>query len=227
MPFNRQRRLVVAGGIVALVVWIVVLLHDDGSVLSILVRAVPTVSSLLVKDVSSRMGWARDSSAADVLQTMKKYYKRGRYDDAIKAGIAWTEKHPDDSWNGLIYMEASALYLKKAEKDDEHAEEDVTAVLVYRDKALPLFPNNLYWLQRLAAISESAGDLSPTQRCVQYRNAMKLLDRVNILLAAEKDRVARQFKPNPADCEQMKCVSEQVDTSISSVRGKLQHSACE
>jgi hypothetical protein len=216
LSFSRQQRLVVAGGIVALVVWIVVLLHDDGSVLGILVREVPT-----------HEGWASDSSAADVLGRMRKYEKKSRYDDAIKAGIAWTEKHPDDGWNGWIYMEVSALYLKKARKDEEHAEEDVTEVILYRDKALPLFPDDLYWLQRLAAISESAGDLSPTQRCVQYRNTMKLLDRVNILLTEEKDRVARQFRPDPADCEQMKCVSEQFDTSVNRVRGKLQQSGCE
>jgi hypothetical protein len=215
LAFNRQKRLVVAGviAVAALVVWSVV---DDSSVLGILVRQVP-----------SYMGWAPDSTAADVLRRMSKYEKKGRYDDAIKTGIAWTEKHPDDRWNGWIYMEVSALYLKEAGKDDEHAEEDVTEVLLYRDKALPLFPDNLYWLQRLAAISESAGDLAPTQRCVQYRNTMKLLDRVDILLTEEKARVARQFKPDPADCEQMKCVSEQVDTTVNRVRGKLQRSACQ
>jgi hypothetical protein len=217
LSFSRQQRLVLGiVAVAALLIWIVVLLHDDGSVLGILVREVP-----------SYIGWAPDSTAADVLRRMRKYEKKSRYDDAIKAGIAWTEKHPDDSWNGWIYMEVSALYLKKAEKDGEHTEEDVTEVLLYRDKALPLFPDNLYWLQRLAAISESAGDLSPTQRCVQYRNAMKLLDRGNIFLTEEKNRVARQFKPDPADCEQMKCVSEQVDSSMIRLRGKLQHSACE
>jgi len=202
--------------VVALVVWSV---GDDSSVLGILVRKAPTY-----------VGWASDSTAADVLRRMSKYEKKGRYDDAIKSGIAWTQKYPDagsNGWNGRIYTDVSALYLKKASQDDEHVEEDVTQALLYRDKALPFSTDTMYWLQQLAAISEHAGDLSPTQRCVQYRNAMKLLDRVNILLAAEKDRVARQFKPNPADCEQMKCVSEQVDTSISSVRGKLQHSACE
>src|ERR1035438_3403666 len=206
----------VAGGIVALVVWIVVLLHDDGSVLSILVRRVP-----------SYMGWAPDSTTTDVLRRMWKYEKKGRYDDAIKSGIAWTKKYPDAGSNGWIYTDVSALYLKKAAKDDEHAEEDVTQALLYRDKALPFSTDSLYSLQRLAAISESAGDLSAPQRCVQYRNTMKLLDRVNILLTEEKNRVARQFKPDPADCEQMKCVSDQVDTAVNRVKVKLEHSGCE
>lgn len=201
---------------VALVVWSVV---DDSSVLGILAREVPRY-----------MGWAPDSTTSDVLRRMSKYEKKGRYDDAIKSGLAWTEKHPDtgsNGWNGWIYTDVSALYLKKAAEDDEHAEEDVTEALLYRDKALPFSTDSLYWLQKLAAISESVGDLSPAQRCVQYRNTMKLLDRVNILLTEEKDRVARQFKPDPADCEQMKCVSDQVDTSVNRVKGKLEHSACE
>ena len=212
MSFSRQQRLVVAGAIIAVValVWSVV---DDSSVLGILVRGVP-----------SYMGWATDSTASDVLRKMRKYEKKGRDDDAIKAGIAWTQKYPDA---GRIYTDVSALYLKKAAKDDEHAEEDVTQAVLYRDKALPFSTDSLYSLQRLADISEYAGDLSPTQRCVQYRNTMKLLDRVNILLTEEKERVARQFKPDPADCEQVKCVSDQVDTSVNRVRGKLQHSACE
>jgi hypothetical protein len=84
LSISRQQRLGVAGGIVALVVWIVVLLHDDGSVLGILVREVP-----------SYMGWASDSTTAAMLRRMSKYEKKGRYDDAIKSGIAWTEKHPD------------------------------------------------------------------------------------------------------------------------------------
>lgn len=217
MSFSRQQRLVVAGGIVALIVCIVVLLLDDGSVLGILVREVP-----------SYVGWASDSTAADVLRRMRKYEKKSRYDDAIKAGIAWTQKYPDAGYsNGWIYTDVSALYLKKAAKDGDEAEEDVKQAVLYRDKALPFSTDSLYSLQRLATISEYAGDLSPTQRCVQHRNTMKLLDRVNILLTEEKDRVARQFKPDPADCEQMKCVSDQFDISVNRVRGKLQHSACE
>jgi hypothetical protein len=217
LSFSRQQRLVVAGGIVALIVCVVVLLLDDGSVLGILVREVP-----------SYVGWASNSTAADVLRRMRKYEKKSRYDDAIKAGIAWTQKYPDAGYsNGWIYTDVSALYLKKAAKDGDEAEEDVKQAVVYRDKALPFSTDSLYSLLRLATISESAGDLSPTQRCVQYRNTMKLLDRVNILLTEEKDRVARQFKPDPADCEQMKCVSDQFDTSVNRVRGKLEQSGCE
>jgi hypothetical protein len=201
---------------VALVVWSVVLLRDDGSILSI-----------LVKDVSSRMGWAPDSTTADVVRRMSRFQKKGRYDDAIKAGIAWTQKYPDAGSNGWIYTDISALYLEKTTKNGEHAEEDVTQALLYRDKALPFSTDSLYSLLQLATISESAGDISAIQRCVQYRNTTKLLDRANVLLTGEKDRVARQFKPDPADGKQMKRISGQVDSTVNRLRGKLQHSACE
>ena len=156
MSFSRQQRLVVAGGIVALVGWIVVLLLDDGSVLGILVRALP-----------SHMGWASDSTAADVLRSMKKDEKKGHYDNAIKDGIAWTQKYPDaasNGWNGRIYADVSALYLKKAANDDEHAEEDVTEALLYRDKALPFSTDSLYWFRvRRRSFSDPA--MCPVSKC--------------------------------------------------------------
>ncbi len=56
---------------------------------------------------------------------------------------------------------------------------------------------------------------------------MKLLERASTLLTEEKDRMARQIKPDPTDCEEMKCVSDQVDASVNRVKGKLVQSGCE
>ena len=195
---------------VALVIWGAVLVRDDNSVLSILIR---------------RVGWAPDSTAAAVLHRMSKYEKRGRYDDAIEAGIAWTEKNPDAGSSGWVYTDLSALYLEKAGKDSEHAEKDVQQALLYRDKAIQLDSDGLYSSQ-LAAISESAGDLSAAQRCVQYRNAIKIWDRMAVVLGEEKDRAARQFKPHPDDVERIKGDSDRVDAMVNRLSGKLQHSAC-
>jgi hypothetical protein len=209
--------LVVAGAIAAvfaLVIWSVVLLRDDDSVLSILIRR-------------EHIGWAPDSTTGDVLRRMSKYQKKGRYDDAIGAGIVWAEKYPDAGSNGWVYTDVSALYLEKAAKDGEHAEEDVKQALLYRDRALPFASDGLYSLQQLAAISESAGDLSAAQRCVQYRNANKILDRMAVLLGEEKDRVARQFKPRPDDVKRIKCDSDRLDATVNRLKGKLQHSACQ
>jgi tetratricopeptide (TPR) repeat protein len=213
---SSQKRLVVAGAIaavVALVIWSVVLLRDDDSVLSILIRR-------------EHIGWAPDSTSGDVLRRMSKYQKRGRYDDAIRAGVMWTEKSPDDGSNVWLYMDVSALYLLKAAKDGEHAEEDVKQALLYRDKVLPFASDGLYSLEQLAAISESAGDISAAQRCVQYRNAIKITDRMAVLLSEEKDRVARQFKPRLDDVERIKCDSDRAGAMVNRLRGKLQDSAC-
>jgi hypothetical protein len=189
----------------------VVLLRDNDSVLSILIR---------------RIGWAPDSTTGDVARTMTKYQKKGRYDEAIQAGIMWTEKYPDAGSNAWLYMDVSALYLVKAAKDSVHTEEDVKQALVYRDKALRFDPDGMYSLQ-LATISESAGDLSAAQRCVQYRNAIKILDRMAVLLGEEQDRVARQFKPHPDDVERIKGDSDRVDAIVNRLRGKQQRSACQ
>ena len=217
MTLSAQKRLVAAGAIaalVALIMWSVLLLRDDDSVLSILIRR-------------EHIGWAPDSTSGDVLRRMSKYQKKGRYDDAIRAGVMWTEKYPDAGSNVWLYMDVSALYLLKAAKDGEHAEEDVKRALLYRDKVLPFASDGLYSLQQLAAISESAGDISAAQRCVQYRNANKILDRMTVLLGEEKDRVARQFKPRPDDVERIKCDSDRLDATVNRLRGKLQHSACQ
>ena len=156
---------------------------------------------------------------------MSKNEKKGRYDDAITGGILWTEKHPHAGSNGWIYTDVAGLYLEKAVKDGEYTEEDVKQALLYRDKALQFDPDGLYSLQ-LATISESAGDLSAAQRCVQYRNAIKILDRMAVLLGEEKDRAARQFKPHPDDVERIKGDSDRVDAIVSRLRGKQQRSAC-
>lgn len=216
MALSAQKRLVVAGAIaavVALVICSVLLLRDDDSVLSILIRR-------------EHIGWVPDSTAGDVSRTMTKYQKKGRYDDAIEAGILWTKKYPDAKSNGWVYTDVSALFLEKASKDSEHAEENVKQALLYRDKALQFDPDGMYSLW-LATISEAAGDLSAAQRCVQYGNAIKIMDRMAVVLGEEKDRVARQFKPRPNDVVRIKDNSDRVDAIINRLRGKLQHSACQ
>lgn len=216
MTLSSEKRLVVAGAIavlVTLVIWSAALLRDDDSVLSILIRR-------------EHIGWAPDSTAGDVSRTMTKYQKKGRYDDAIEAGILWTKKYPDAKSNGWVFTDVSALYLEKASKDSEHAEEDVKQALLYRDKALQFDPDGMYSLW-LATISEAAGDLSAAQRCVQYGNATKIMDRMAVLLGEEKDRVARQFKPRPDDVERIKCDSDRLDATVNRLKGKLQHSACQ
>lgn len=219
MKPRRGKSLFLKGAIaaaLALVVWIVVSLRNDDSILSIVVR-----------DVPGYMGWGLDSTTFNVLRRMSKYEKKGHYDQAITAGITWTEKYPDAGSNDWVYTDISALYLKQAANDRGHTEDYVKQAVLYRDKALPFASDSLYSLQRLAAISESMGDLSAAQRCLQYRNAIKLLDRMTVLLNEERDRVARFIKPDPNALEEIKCRSERVDATVNHVRAKLQNSGCE
>lgn len=206
--------LIVVSGIAA---WTVFSLRDDDSVLSILVR-----------DVAKKMGWAADSTTLDVLQRMEKYDKQGRYDDAIKAGSTWAEEHPNDGSNDLVFRQIALLYLEKAKKDSGHADEYADRAILYRDKALPLASDaTLGWrsmagVRDLALISESAADLSAKQRCPQYQNAIKLLERLAVLL--KEQQVAPRGAGFTAD--DIKTFLNQVDATISRVRHKQQSAGC-
>lgn len=158
---------------------------------------------------------------------MSKYEKTGRYDDAISTGLAWAERYPDSFTSGFIYEDVSGLYLTKARIDGARAEEYVRQAIVYRDKALRFFSDSPYSLYNLVTISESIGDLSTTQRCVQYENTVKLLDRMHILASQEKERLGRQFKPDLAERKKIESLSEWIDATVIRMNGKLSSSGCQ
>jgi hypothetical protein len=158
---------------------------------------------------------------------MSKYEKKGRYDDAISTGVAWAEKHPDSFTSGWIYQDVSALYLRRAKTDGERAEEYVKQALFYRDEALLSASDSEYSLQKLEAISEWAGDLSAGQRCVQYGNSIKLLERMKRLANEDKDRSARQLRPDLAERKKTECLLEWIDANTKRVSGKLSSSGCQ
>jgi hypothetical protein len=213
-----KRWILVAASALSLVfvAWAVVSFLDDDSILSVVARD-------LKKDVC----WSADSSTACVVKAMAKYEKRGRYDDAIRAGTAWTEKHPDGPMSGWIYRDLSVLYMKKAKMDTGHAEEYLKQALVYRDRALPSESDSPYSLLPLEAISELVGDLSRVQRCVQYGNSIKLLDRMNVLVNEDKARWARQIKPDLAQRKQIDCLSDWIDVAMRRVSSKSAVSGCQ
>ena len=111
MLLTRTNRWVLRAAIalaVTCLIWVVLSLRDDDSALSVVGR-----------EVKRRMGWSADTTTADVLRRMAKYEKKGRYDDAIRTGAAWTEKYPD---SGEMYEVISVLCLKQAVKDGQHAD---------------------------------------------------------------------------------------------------------
>jgi hypothetical protein len=173
------------------------------------------------------MCWSEDSSTFCVLKAMSKYEKRGHFDEAIKAGTTWASQYPDGSISGGIYTDISTLYLKKARMDPGRAEEYFKQALSYRDKALQPASDNAYSLRPLVEISEYVGDVSKDQRCVQYGNSLRILDRMSLLANEEKDQLARQFKPDPDARKQVECLSDWIEAAIKRVSTKSSASGCQ
>ena len=92
---------------------------------------------------------------------------------------------------------------------------------------MPSLSDSPYALQRLAAITESVGDLSTTQRCVQYGNAIKLLVRTMTLTSGEKDRLSRQFMPDLSEQQKVENLLGSTDAAVTRVRGKQSVSGCQ
>jgi hypothetical protein len=198
------------------VVWVVLSFQNDDSSLSVVARY-----------VKEAMCWSADSSTVCMLKTIAKYEKKGRYDDAVNTGVAWAEKYPDSFTSGWIYQDISALYLRRASMDSGRAEQYLKEAVFYRDKALPSASDSPYWLQSLVTISESVGDLSTAQRCVEYGDSIKLLHRMNLLANQDKDRLARQFKPDLAERKKIECLLDWIEAGTKRLGGKLSTSGCQ
>ncbi len=227
MKAPQPKRLILIGALIiafGAALWVVFSLRDEDSMLSIVLRDVPRV-----------MGWAPDSTTSDVLRRMAKYEKQSRYDDAVRAGNAWTEKHPNSDSNVWIFTLIARLYLQRAKAESGHADEYVTQAMLYRDKALPFESDNISGLRDLALLSEAGGDLSASQRCVQYRNSLKLLEHLGDVLrerqaVAPKQEVLAPRQGTSAEyvltVEDINALLERTNGTITRVREKLQKSSC-
>jgi hypothetical protein len=228
MKLRREQSLILMSATAAVMtvcVGIVVSLRNDDSMLSI-----------ILKDTSSYMGWGLASTTSEVLQRMSKYEKKGRYDDAIEAGVEWTKKHPTDGSNDRVFIGIASTFLHKAKQDSGNADEYVRQAVLYRDKAIPIASDtSLGWyslrtVRDLALISESAGDLSDTQRCVQYRNAAQLLERLAVLLNAKRSQLSNQTSSAEdafGSNDDVERFLRQADATLARVRDKQQSSACQ
>jgi len=213
----KSRLFVIGAAVVAaFIAWLLLSLLNDDSTLNAAARY-----------LKETVCWTTQSNVACVIHGMAKYEKQGRYDDAINTGVAWTQKNPDGLISGWIYRDISMLYLKRAKADRADTEAYVKQAVLYRDKALPSASDSAYALQPLLVITESAGDLSQSQRCVQYRNSMKLLDRMSALAREDKGRLAKQFKPDPKERNEQECLLQWIDTSSKRLEAKLSASGCQ
>jgi hypothetical protein len=199
-----------------LAVWAVASLRDDDSRLSVVARY-----------VKQTMCWPADSSAVCVLKTMAKYEKKGRYDEAVSTGVALAEKYPDGPISGWIYEDISALYLRRAKMDSARREEYVKQAVSYRDKSVRSASDSPHSLQPLVALSVSIGDLSAAQRCIQYGNSMKLLDQMRLLANEDKDRLARQLRPDLAEHQKIDSLLNWIDVNNTRIGERLSASGCQ
>lgn len=189
--------------------------------------------SVLISRVADKIGFPPGPDAFTVLHKMRNYQKRGRYDAAIEVGKAYTEAYPRDGFNDRVFVGVAWMYLDKAGHDSARADGYVNAALLYRDKVLlatdTTSPSSSIWtLPDLALISKAAGDISPKQRCVQYGNAIKLLERRADLLRDKQEEIARRFVPVKDDLsvEDCKCMSDETQTAIEEVRELQTRYAC-
>jgi len=155
--------------------------------------------SILADDVRESFGLAADRSPILVFARMQALAQRGRIDKAIEIGHQSMVKHPGDEW---VPPQLATLYLTKARSDTTHAKLYVGEALKYRDMALSS-SNSPQSLLQLAYISDYAGDLLGDQRCIQYRNALRLTDAAFGQIAQRRDVINRHIKTTPEDIEEL------------------------
>ena len=64
-------------------------------------------------------------------------------------------------------------------------------------------------------------------RCVQYGNSMKLLDRMSRFVSEDKDKLARQFKPDLAERKKVESLADWNSATVKRVKTKLSTSGCQ
>jgi hypothetical protein len=194
--------------------------RDNGSMLSVLITS-----------IADRIGFP-DTDPFSVLHKMANYEKRGHYDAAIRAGKAWTEKHPNSGFSDNVFIAMASLCLQKAQRDRAHSDDYVKQALLYRDKALPMASDpaleGYSSLRDLALISEYAGDLSPEQRCVQFGNAVKLYENLIVRLKDKQDEISRRFvlEKNDISSSDVDCWRTNTQEEIERMRTKQHSSGC-
>lgn len=133
-----------------------------------------------------------------------------------------------------MFIAISHIFLKRAQADPAHTREHVRSALKYRDKAVPIASDQeLGWysmntVKELAAITEMAGDLSTEERCVQYRNSLRLRKVLKARLQDKAEEIARRIVAKPEDLTvaDVQCLSDQNNESIRLAEEKQAKLSC-
>jgi tetratricopeptide (TPR) repeat protein len=113
----------------------------------------------------------------DAVTLMANYGKQGKYDDAIRVAHEWLKSHPEDaSWDGgTFYDQMGLIYLVRASKDPARKDEWIKQAIASFDKNLSINqPKDIgVELFVVGRGFEEAGDLSTTDSCLYYEQAIK------------------------------------------------------
>lgn len=221
MNKRRAGLILIAGFLVFVATWFVFIHRRDDSAFGYMSR---------------RLGIARDETTVDVLRTMHVYVGRERYDLAVAAGDNWTAEHPIDGSNDRVFLAISSTYLERARRDKQNADAYVSQAILYRDKAIPIASDRaLGWysigtLRDMASVSEAAGDLSEKQRCIQYRNALKLYKYIVERLNDIRDEISRRTPPEDQFGVSLNEADQRIHQALGTTKRleeKLQNGSCE
>jgi len=186
--------------------------------------------------ISRRLGLAPDETTSEVLRTMHVYVCHKRYDLAIDAGVNWTTEHPIDGSNDQVFLAISFTYLERARRDKQNGDAYLSQAILYRDKAIPTASDRaLGWysigtLRDMALVSEAAGDLSEKQRCVQYRNALKLYKLIGERLNDKRDEISRRTPPKDEFGVSLNEADQRIHQALDTterLEKKIQSGSCE
>ena len=200
---------------------VIVLLIGTGALVTASLRNDDSDLRVLIRYAARRMGGSQPSTTAEVVERMLRYEKRGRLNEALKLGVAWTDKYPQDFSSSYIYVNIAFIHLEEARRDRNKANEKIEQAISDRDKALACAPEALNIWADAARISEFAGDYSESQRCIQYGNAIKLLNQTSIRMQTEQppNGVLTQDKRNE--------IEGKLRRKISAVQQKLREATCQ
>lgn len=154
------------------------------------------------------------------ISEMVSYTKQGRYEDAVKLGLALLRNDPSDE---IVYQQIADVYLVRAQNDRDHSGEWVVKAVAYVEKSLLLNSKErdvagVHLLQDARSL-ELAGDLYADKRCTYYERARKLLqDRVSLLQGDQITLAGKTFPLEP--------LRKENDSVLTGVKAKATKVGC-
>lgn len=153
----------------------------------------------------------------DVVTRMAQETKQGHYEESIQMGMSALENKPTDD---VILRQIAIVYLLRADKDREHADQWVTQADIFADKSIAINPTIDVGRYEAARIYEHSGDLAKEGKCLLYVRALKTLAEWTSTLKGENLTVeGKDFPVAP--------LRKEADATKARIEGKQAQSHCE